>query len=265
VWNEQYATVDLVNVALSNTGFNHASAEGSNEVGIGQEASADAFLETTSRDEIIPWVMSEGFAEWNGFDGPFQVIPGTPLLVPVLGGTATNLVGDITNAADGIAEITTGAATSANSTTGAITQAFSSPADATATAGGSVATASAESRNLQDVSVGVTNVAVSNSGFNSAHTSGSNSVGIGQSASANAGASVNGNAGDDPGSGEVTGGSASNTVNSVSNTANGQASVTTGNATSSNANNITVNQSNTGSGATSTATAGGSGGAAGGG
>lgn len=260
VWNDQYATVDIQNSGESSTGDNEATSVNGNLVVIGQGASADAELLTESRDEIVAWFYSEGFADWSGFggliDAGFEVIPGSPVVLPVLGGSATNLIESINNTADGIADIVTGSAGVANTTGVTVAQTFSGNEGATADATGGAAEAEATVGNNQGADVSVSNDGYASSGGNRATTANGNAVIIGQGASAGAGASVNGNASNGGGGGSVTGGTASNTVGSVTNTAQGQANITTGGATVSNNTTVSVTQSNTGNGgATATATA----------
>ena len=263
VWNDQYATVDITNGGESSSGDNVAASLNGNLVVIGQGASADAELLTESRDEILAWFYSEGFADWSGVGGlidtGFEVIPGSPVVVPVLGGSATNLIQSINNTAAGIAGIVSGAAGVANTTGVGVSQAFSgndgATADATATGSGADSDANATVGNNQGADVSVSNGGYASSGGNRATTANGNAVVIGQGASAGAGASVNGNS-NGGGGGTVTGGTASNTVGSVTNTAQGQATISTGAATVSNSTNVNVTQSNSGNGgATANATA----------
>lgn len=256
VWNDQFATVDIDNDGEATTGGNQATALSGNVVIIGQGASADAELLAASRDEILAWFYSEGFADWSGVGGlvdtGFSVIPGAPAVLPVLGGSATNLVESINNSAIGIAGIVSGDAAVTNSTGVGLTQAFSGNEGATADATGGDADATVG--NDQTAHVDVSNDGYASSGGNQATTASGNAVVIGQGASAGAGASVDGNA-SNGGGGSVTGGSASNTVGSVTNSAQGQATIQTGDATVSNSSNVNVSQSNTGNGgATATAT-----------
>lgn len=261
VWNDQFATVDVNNEGTSSTGGNTAESTNDNMVVIGQAATADASGLFESRDEIIGWFYSEGFADWSGVDWlvdtGFQVIPGSPVVLPVLGGSATNLVGTINNTAQGIATIVTGNATVSNSAGVTLGQTFAGNDGATANADstGGNANAYAEVGNSQGADVNVSNSGSSSSGGNSASTSNSNAVVIGQGASAGAEAATNGNASNGGGGGSVEGGTASNTANSVTNTASGQSSIQTGNATTNNSANVNVTQSNTGNGgATANAT-----------
>jgi hypothetical protein len=263
VWNDQYATVDIETGGEASSGDNTASSFNGNVVLIGQGARADAELLSESRDEILAWFTAEGFADWMGaggfIDTGFNVIPGSPVVLPVLGGSATNLIESINNTAAGIAEITAGAAGVSNTTGVTLGQDFSGNggADATAdaTSGDANATANASVNNSQRASVGVSSGGSASSGGNRATTANGNAVVIGQGASANASGSFDGNS-DGSGSGDVSGGTASNTVGSVTNTAQGQASISTGAATVSNNTTVNVTQSNTGNGgATSSATA----------
>jgi hypothetical protein len=267
VWNDQFATVDVSNDGTASTGGNEATSINGNLVIIGQGADASAFLLSKSRDEFVRWFLSEGFADWSGFDGSidtgFSVIPGTPVVLPVLGGTATNLVETINQTAVGIATIVSGGASVFNGAGVFVNQAFEDNGGATATAdatGGSGAASSdadAEVRNSQGASVGISNNGSASSGGNKATTVNGNAAIIGQGASAGAGAAVSGNAGDSGGGGgSVEGGTASNTVGSVNNGASGQAGIQTGNASVSNTANVNVSQSNSGNGgATATGTA----------
>jgi|SoiMethySBSTD1v2_1073268.scaffolds.fasta_scaffold01547_15 hypothetical protein len=266
VWNDQFATVDIETGGEASTGDNVATSLNGNLVLIHQGATADADLLAESRDEILGWFYSEGFADWSGAEGlvdtGFSVIPGSPVVLPVVGGSATNLIETINQTAAGIAEITSGAASVSNTTGVDVSQDFSGNEGATATAdatggeGDADADADATVGNTQTAHVGVSSGGSASSGGNRATTANGNAVVIGQGASADAGASINGNASDGGGGGSVTGGTASNTVGSVTNSAQGQASVSTGAATVSNSTNVSVTQSNTGNGgATSTATA----------
>jgi hypothetical protein len=269
VWNDQFATVEVVNNGTASSGDNEATSRNGNLVVIGQGARADAFSLAIARPEIMAWFTSEGFANWSGaggfIDTGFQIIPGSPVVVPVLGGTAENLVGTINNTANGIAQILSGSAAVGNGTGVSLGQTFANNGGATATSDATAnsdaeSDASAEVGNSQTAVVGVSNDGTASSGGNTASTSNGNAVLIGQGASAGAGSVTVGNAGESSGGGSVTGGTASNTVNSVTNTAQGQASIQTGSASVTNSTNVSVTQSNTGNGgatSTSTATAGG--------
>lgn len=262
VWNDQFATVEVENDGSSSTGDNTSTALSGNLVIIGQGASADAFAWSQSRDELLAWFYSEGFANWFGHGGlidtGFQVIPGSPVVLPVLAGTAENLIQSITNTASGMAAISSGDAAVQNGTGVTLAQTFQGNGGATATADASSAggdadsDASAEVANTQTAHVGVSNDGYASSGGNRATTANGNAVVIGQGASAGAAGVTNGNAGSGSGSGSgggsVTGGTASNTVGSVSNTATGQATIQTGDATVSNSTNVSVTQSNSGNG-----------------
>jgi hypothetical protein len=269
VWNDQFATVEVVNDGTSSTGGNETSSNNGNLVVIGQGARADAFSLSVARPEIMAWFTSEGFANWLGvggsIDAGFQIVPGSPVVVPVLGGTAENLIGTINNTATGLATIFSGSAAVGNSTGVSLGQAFSGNGGAMATSGAAAnsdatSAATAEVGNTQTAAVGVSNNGHASTGGNSASTNSGNAVLIGQGASAGAAGVTVGNAGDSTSDGSVTGGTASNTVNSVSNTAQGASSIQTGNAAVANSTNVSVSQSNTGNGgatATSSATAGG--------
>jgi hypothetical protein len=267
VWNDQFATVDVTNDGHASTGDNVATSLSGNLVIIGQGANAGAALSSESRDEILEWFFSEGFADWSGVewlvDTGFSVIPGTPVVLPVLGGTAENLIDSINNTAEGIATIVSGGAAVDNMTGVALAQIFSgndgatATADATSGSGGAESDADATVGNTQTAGVTVDNNGTASSGGNRATTANGNAVIIGQGANAGASADVNGNAGSNGGGGgSVTGGTASNSVGSVTNTASGQASIETGDASVSNSTNVNVTQSNTGNGgASATATA----------
>jgi hypothetical protein len=262
VWNDQYATVDITNEGAASSGDNTASSFNGNVVLIGQGADADTEFLSESRDEILAWFTAEGFADWMGAGGfvdtGFSVIPGSPVVLPVLGGSATNLITSINNTAAGIAEITAGAAGVSNGTSATLAQTFSGGgADATsnATGGGADSHADASVNNSQSANVGVSNGGYASSGGNRATTANGNAVVIGQGASADTSAAVNGNSNGSGGGGTVTGGTASNEVGSVTNTAQGQASISTGDATVSNSTSVNVTQSNSGGGATASSTA----------
>jgi hypothetical protein len=268
VWNDQFATVEVTNDGQSSTGDNEATSLSGNLVIIGQGADASADLLSESRDEILEWFFSEGFADWSGVgwlvDSGFSVIPGTPVVLPVLGGSATNLIESINQSATGIATIVSGSAAVDNTTGVDLSQDFSgnegatATADATSGSGAAESEANAEVGNSQGAGVFVDNNGTASSGGNRATTVNGNAAIIGQGASAGAGAEVNGNAGSESGGGggSVTGGTASNTVGSVTNTASGEAAIETGDASVSNSTNVSVTQSNSGNGgATATATA----------
>lgn len=258
VWNDQFATVEVENDGTSNTGDNTSTALSGNLVIIGQGASADAFAWSESRDELLAWFYSEGFANWFGhgglIDAGFQVIPGSPVVLPVLAGTAENLIEAITNTASGMASIRSGDAAVQNGTGVTLAQTFAGNGGATATAdatssdGDADSDASAEVANTQSAHVGVSNDGYASSGGNRATTANGNAVVIGQGASAGAAGVTNGNADSGSSGGSVTGGTASNTVGSVSNTATGESTIQTGDATVSNSTNVSVTQSNTGNG-----------------
>ena len=187
VWNDQYATVDITNDGEASSGDNTASSYNGNVVLIGQGADADTEFLSESHDEILAWFTAEGFADWMGVEGSidtgFSVIPGSPVVLPVLGGSATNLITSINNTAAGIAEITAGAAGVSNGTSATLAQTFSGGgADATsdATGGGADSHANASVNNTQGANVGVSNNGHASSGGNRATTANGNAVVIGQ-------------------------------------------------------------------------------------
>lgn len=259
VLNDQQGHVFVLNVASSEAGGNEATTHNGNLVVIGQGADAGADLDSEALDEILH--VSDGHSV-------LWVIPGTPAVVPVTGGDASNSIDSIVNDATGMAVIVSGSAT-VNQTTGVtLDQAFdgNDGADALAdTVGATTDDASANAHalviNHQRAAVGVVNIGQAAAGGNTASTSNGNAVIIGQHANASAEAEIIGNADDDDpagtSSGAVTGGSATNSVGSVSNTATGTSSITSGDATTSNSTTVSVSQSNTGNGgsvSTSTAT-----------
>ena len=236
VWNDQYATVDITNDGEASSGDNVASSFNGNVVLIGQGADADTELlsspATRSSPGSRPRASPTGWASVARSTPGSSVIPGSPVVLPVLGGSATNLITSINNTAAGIAEHHRGAAGVSNSTSATLVQTFSGGGGATPRPAPPVAAPTATptpaSNNSQGANVGVSNDGHASSGGNRATTANGNAVVIGQGASADAGASVNGNSNGGGGGGTVTGGTASNEVGSVTNTAQGQASISTG-------------------------------------